>query len=125
MALPEISDQDRIWYILKGYEIKIGPSGTREWYLNGKRHREDGPAMEYADGGREWYLNGERHREDGLPAVEYSDGHREWWVNGKRHREDGPAYEGYGGDKNWYLNDKEMTEEEHRIIVNEMKIVNT
>ena len=81
MALPELLEQDRNWYILKGYVIN--ESGNyRVWRLNGKRHREDGPAAEYADGGREWYLNGKRHREDG-PAAEYADGDQEWWFNGK------------------------------------------
>jgi len=82
--IPEISDQDRIWYILKGYEIKIGPSGTRYWYLNGKYHREDGfPAIEWADGHREWYLNDKVHREDG-PAIEYANGDQEWYLNNVR-----------------------------------------
>ena len=46
-------------------------SGSKEWWLNGKRHREDGPAVEYCiNGSKEWWLNGKRHREDG-PAVEY------------------------------------------------------
>jgi hypothetical protein len=36
-------------------------------------HREDGPAVEWADGRREWWLHGERHREDG-PALEWADG---------------------------------------------------
>ena len=43
----------------------------------------------------EWYRNGQRHREDG-PAYEGSDGTREWWLNGQRHREDGPAAERMG-----------------------------
>ena len=30
------------------------------WWLNGERHREDGPAIEYADGTREWYYKGNR-----------------------------------------------------------------
>ena len=34
--------------------------GSKEWYLNGKRHRTDGPAVEYADGTKEWFLNGEQ-----------------------------------------------------------------
>ena len=42
---------------------------------DGQLHREDGPAVEYADGTREWWLNDERHREDG-PAVEYPNGTR-------------------------------------------------
>jgi hypothetical protein len=28
------------------------------WRLNGQRHREDGPAIEWADGTKSWYLNG-------------------------------------------------------------------
>ena len=59
----------------------------------------------------EWYLNGKRHREDG-PAIEWSDGDKEWYLNGKRHREDGPAIESSNGDKEWYLNGEELSEEE-------------
>jgi hypothetical protein len=73
-------------------------------------HREDGPAVEYADGDKAWYLNGEIHREDG-PAVEYADGSKFWYLNGVRHREDGPAIEWSNGSKSWYLNDVKYTEE--------------
>jgi hypothetical protein len=41
------------------YTVKVYPNGTKYWYLNGKRHREDGPAVEWADGTKCWYLNGE------------------------------------------------------------------
>jgi len=75
MALPELSEQDRNWYILKGYEI-TETMHWRAWYLNGKLHREDGPAVEWADGHREWWLNGELHREDGS-AIEWANGTRE------------------------------------------------
>jgi hypothetical protein len=44
--------------------------GTSYYYLNGKFHREDGPAIEWADGDKSWYRHGELHREDG-PAIEY------------------------------------------------------
>ena len=86
-------------------------NGDREWYLNGKYHREDGPAVEYANGNRCWYLNGKYHREDG-PAVEYANGDRFWYLNGKLHREDGPAIERANGDRYWYLNGVAYTEEE-------------
>ena len=46
-------------------------------------HREDGPAIEYADGYKEWYINGKLHREDG-PAVEDPDGYKAWYINGER-----------------------------------------
>ena len=40
------------------YTVKVDEYGTKSWYLNGKYHREDGPAVESADGSKEWYLNG-------------------------------------------------------------------
>ena len=40
------------------YKVKVWANGTKEWYLNGKRHREDGPAIEGTDGTKYWYLNG-------------------------------------------------------------------
>ena len=32
-------------------------NGSKEWYLDGKYHRVDGPAIEYANGSKHWYLN--------------------------------------------------------------------
>jgi len=120
MSIPELSDKDRMWYILKGYVITESQYGHwREWFLNGKRHREDGPAAERSDGSREWFLDGKLHREDG-PAIEWADGTRQWCINGKRHREDGPAIEWASGIRKWYLNSKSMTEEQHRIAVSEI-----
>ena len=77
--------------------------GNKYWYLNGKLHREDGPAIESANGTKSWYLNGKLHREDG-PAVENSDGTKQWYLNNRLHREDGPAIECDNGTKQWYLN---------------------
>ena len=119
-------------------------NGDKYWYLNGKRHREDGPAIEWADGSKSWWLNGEKvteeevignkeeptmetnifgtkrwllngkiHREDG-PAIEFKDGYKAWCLNGKRHREDGPAVEYADGTKFWWLNGERVTEEEHK-----------
>ena len=102
------------------YTVKVYEDGTKSWYLNGKRHREDGPAVECADGSRYWYLNGQLHREDG-PASEYADGSKSWYLNYKRHREDGPAVEYADGSKYWYLNDKLLTQEEHQSATNPAK----
>ena len=85
--------------------------GDKSWYLNGLRHREDGPAIEDANGTKEWYLNGKLHRKDG-PAVEYLDGSKVWYLNDKRHRTDGPAFEGSNGTKTWCIEGKELTEAE-------------
>jgi len=47
---------------MKEYTVKVYKDRT-EWYLNGKRHREDGPAIEYADGSKSWYLNDKKYTE--------------------------------------------------------------
>jgi len=92
-------------------ECKVGANGNEYWYFNGKFHREDGPAIEYADGSKEWWLNDLRHREDG-PAVEWVHGEKQWWLNGKLHREDGPAIETVSGKKEWWLNGAQYSSEE-------------
>jgi len=43
--------------------------GTREWRLDGKLHREDGPAIEWANGKRTWWLYGVQQE---APEIEAS-----------------------------------------------------
>lgn len=57
------------------YTVKVYDNGTKFWYLGMLLHREDGPAIEYADGFKEWYLNGEpltqaEHAKQTAPAIE-------------------------------------------------------
>ena len=57
------------------YTVKVNASGSKRWYLNDKLHREDGPAIEWADGDKEWWLNGkqvteEEHKRQTSPVVE-------------------------------------------------------
>ena len=85
------------------YKVIVNENGTIRWYQNGKRHRLDGPAVEYSDGGKIWYQNDELHRLDG-PAVEYSNGYKAWCQNGQYHRLDGPAVEYVNGFKAWHQN---------------------
>ena len=49
--------------------LVVTADGTKQWWRNDERHREDGPAIEHADGRKYWYRNGELHREDG-PAMD-------------------------------------------------------
>ena len=62
--------------------MEIGKNGAKLWYVNGRHHREDGPAIEQPDGTKQWWINGKRHREDG-PAIEDSCGTNQWYINGK------------------------------------------
>ena len=65
------------------YTVKVWDHGSKSRFLNGKYHREGGPAIEYDDGTKKWYLNGKPHREDG-PAGEYANGDKSWWLKGKK-----------------------------------------
>ena len=42
---------------------EIDNNGTVRYYLNGRLHRTDGPAIERADGYKEWYINGKKYSE--------------------------------------------------------------
>ena len=42
------------------YEVWVGDNGTQWWYKNDELHREDGPAVIYADGTKRWFLNGKQ-----------------------------------------------------------------
>ena len=46
------------------YTVKVYPNGIKYWCLKGKLHREDGPAIEWADSSKSWYLNGEKVTEE-------------------------------------------------------------
>ena len=89
--------------LTRTYVPKWGAYAWRN--ASGQRHREHGPAIEWADGSKEYFVNGRRHRTDG-PAVEYSDGSKAWYFNDKLHRTDGPAVEWADGTKQWFLNGK-------------------
>ena len=57
------------------YTVKVYPNGDKSWYLNGKRHREDGPAIECVNGSKSWYLNDkevtkEEHKRMTSPVIE-------------------------------------------------------
>ena len=46
-----------IEYTVKVYDKNEDKFAGTHWYLNGNRHRVDGPAIEYANGDKRWYLN--------------------------------------------------------------------
>jgi len=40
------------------HTVTVDVAKTKRWYLKGKLHREDGPAIEWANGTKHWYLKG-------------------------------------------------------------------
>ncbi len=59
-----------------------GIGGTHRWYWHDKLHRDnDRPASIWSDGSRFYYRMGEFHRDNG-PAIERADGTRIYYVNG-------------------------------------------
>ena len=69
------------------YKVTVDDAATR-WYSasTGRRHRENGPAVEWSIGTKEYYLDGKRHREDGY-AVEWLES-GEYWINGEHQTKD-------------------------------------
>jgi predicted hydrolase (HD superfamily) len=53
--------------------------GTREWWIDGKLHRTDGPARIWKNGTEEWWFEGMLHRLDG-PAVINAGCKNGWWA---------------------------------------------
>jgi hypothetical protein len=96
------------------------PNGTKQWWAEGKPHREDGPAVEYSDGEKHWYKEGKLHREGG-PAIERVNGTKHWYKEDKLHREDGPAKEYADGTKYWFKEGYQYSEEEWKVKVQELK----
>ena len=91
-----------LFFVSGNKKMKLDKFANKFYSLNGKLHREDGPAVEWNNGDKYWFKNGDYHRKDG-PAIEYANGSKEWYKNGLRHREDGPAIEYIDGTKSWYL----------------------
>jgi len=87
----------------------IDAQGNQCWYLNGKLHREEGPAVVCENGDKAWWIKGERHRTDG-PAIEHADGSEEWFYEGKYHRINGPALKWTNGIEEWWIHGKPLGE---------------
>jgi hypothetical protein len=51
------------------YRVDVYKNGRREWYVNDKLSREDGPAIEGVNGEEYWYLNGEELSEHALKKL--------------------------------------------------------
>ena len=70
---------------------------------------------------KSWYQNGEIHREDGH-AVEMANGTRFWYRKGEVHREDGPTVEVNNDVKYWYLNNEYYSEQDWKIAMRKIKL---
>ena len=94
------------------YRIEVDMRGTR-WYYNSANqlHRDEGPAVEYADGTKLWYQNGQLQRTDG-PAIINRRRDKYWYQYNRLHRIDGPAVELPSGGKEWWINGVILTEAE-------------
>ena len=99
------------------YRIEVDKFGTRGYYNSaGELHRDDGPAVVFADETKQWYQNDKLHRTDG-PAIEYANGTKQWYQDGLLHRIDGPAVEWADGNEFWYINGWLMSEAEFKLAV--------
>lgn len=72
------------------------------WYHKGKRHRDSGPAIIYANGTEEWWKHGKPHRDHDLPAVKTTDGLLAWYQDGKCHRDNNQPSWIFQHQKKWF-----------------------
>lgn len=49
---------------MEEYTVKVSKAGTIRWHKNGKLHRTDGPAIEYANGNKEWWVEGKEYTKE-------------------------------------------------------------
>ena len=86
----------------------VWADGRKEYWIDDELHRVDGPAVVCADGDKYWFKHGQKHREDG-PAIEFAE-YKAWYHHDKLHREDGPAEEFACGCKEYWINGKHIEE---------------
>lgn len=74
---------------------------------------------EHSCGDKEHYVNGKLHRENG-PAIESMQMYS-WWIDGKLHRLGGPAFVCKASAKcQWFINGKQCSKKEHANYVDNM-----
>lgn len=86
---------------MKKYKVVKITSYSKAFRL--RYHKIGSYVYVYRDFEKYYFVNGKRHRRGG-PAVETRH-YKQWWVNDKLHRLDGPAFEKADGPDHWYIND--------------------
>lgn len=106
--------KDKKYHRLDGPAIEMD-SGSKEWWVTGKRHRVGGPAIYHSKNKWQWYCNGVLHREEG-PALR-DDKDYQWWFHGE-------CYYGFAGNYffKWGIRYYEKEEEWFRVIPKELQI---
>lgn len=89
--------------IMDRLTIRVVERDSVRYYIGDTLHREDGPAIEYNDGGTQWYLMGNLNSVGDIPSVEWVGLKKMWHRDGLLHRDgDLPAVEHSTGTKEWY-----------------------
>ena len=65
------------------YTVKVNSQGYKSWHVNGKLHREDDPAVEYANGTKQWYINDKELTEEEFKNRQASCDGKEVVIDGK------------------------------------------
>jgi len=63
--------------MVESYDIRVSGDGSKEYRRNGQICK-----IEYTSGLVTWWKDSCRHREDG-PAIEKANGDKEWYLNGE------------------------------------------
>jgi hypothetical protein len=102
--------------MLRTITLHTTAHGDDYYTINGKPHREDGPAVSKLQGGIQlWSYNGLIHREGDPAYISLQLGVMEWYKYGNLHRDDGPAIVYWDGGVIWYQNGERIDPPENKI----------
>ena len=76
-----IKESFEIPYKFTGF-ITNNISGVERWFLNGQRHRLDGPAIKDIHNNESWYIDDKLHRIGGA-ALSNNKGEKQYYCYGK------------------------------------------
>ena len=96
--------------IKQDYKLYIWNNGDIKYLYKQNYHRLDGPANETYHGVFYW-VDGKLHRTNG-PAIAWSNGEQSYWINDKLHRLDGPAVTWDNGEEFYFVDNKEVSKED-------------
>jgi len=78
----------RLRYHKIGSYVYVYRKFEKYYFVNGKRHRRGGPAVDTRRL-KQWWVNGKLHREGGHAAI--TENYHKWYYHGELHRTNGPA----------------------------------
>ena len=85
------SSIDEVNILIDKQSFVVISQRTITFFKNGKPHRKDKPAIISCDGSREYWFDGKLHRDGDKPSIIDPNGTMKYFKHGKLHRKNNPA----------------------------------